>query len=156
MHNVVQVFRGVHVASGKIVALKITKHSDMDDNTRSNMEAEITALSTSTNPHIIALLDVLPDVAMQNKCSLADTTHSNNVAVVVMEFCAAGQLLCYLTQSRFPETLARTYFRHLMSALKYMHSRKVVHRDIKVRVTKIAAFLSLCTKYHVYVIFCCS
>jgi serine/threonine protein kinase len=68
---------------------------------------------------------------MQMETSLADTNH-NHLVVVVMEFSAAGELRSYLTYSRFPETLARTYVQQLMSAVKYMHSRRVVHRDIKV------------------------
>ncbi len=128
-----QVFRGIHIASGTTVALKLIERTDTHNETLSNMETEIIALSTtSTHRHIITLRDVLTDVAMHDKYCTIDNSH---VAVVVTECCTAGRLFEYVAHSRFTECLARTYFQQLLSAVKYMHSRRVVHRDIKVCAT---------------------
>ena len=52
---------------------------------------------------------------------------------LVMEFCGRGELfdvLCNSPQERFPERVARRYFRHIVSGVLHLHKHGIVHRDI--------------------------
>ena len=49
-----------------------------------------------------------------------------------MEFCNGGELFTLLTNmERWPESYARFYAAEIISALEYMHKKRVVHRDLK-------------------------
>jgi serine/threonine protein kinase len=51
---------------------------------------------------------------------------------VVTEYCANGELFDVLTrEGRLSEPRARRWFGQLVDAIKYCHSHRVVHRDLK-------------------------
>ena len=59
-------------------------------------------------------------------------------AVMVIDFLQRGDLERFLLQfpgRRFPEHIARFYAAEIVLALKHLHSRGIVHRDLKVRST---------------------
>lgn len=61
--------------------------------------------------------------------------------VLVLDLCDGGDFLDRLNNGgKFTEAEARRYFKQLVHALEYMHSKGIVHRDIKVLV---ATFLEL-------------
>ena len=52
---------------------------------------------------------------------------------IVLELASGGDMLDILNASgRFPEPLARHYFKQLIEGLEYMHTQGIVHRDLKV------------------------
>lgn len=50
-----------------------------------------------------------------------------------MEICEGGTLLPQLNQISLTETRAAHIMRHVARALAYIHSKRIVHRDIKAR-----------------------
>jgi NIMA (never in mitosis gene a)-related kinase len=60
----------------------------------------------------------------------------NNLLIIIMEYCEVGDLSYHVKQKRkrqefFTETEIMNWFVQLALALQYVHSNKVLHRDIK-------------------------
>ena len=54
------------------------------------------------------------------------------VLYIVLELALGGELFDYVaTGGRFPEPVARHYFKQLLSGLEYLHTKGVSHRDLK-------------------------
>ena len=71
------------------------------------------------HPHIIQLVEVieLPE---------------DNLRLYIMELAPNGELFDQIVAvSRFQEATARRYYQQLISAVRYCHSKGVVHRDLK-------------------------
>jgi len=59
-----------------------------------------------------------------------------NILVIVMEYCCGGDLRKLITErahtgEHFPEEQVMVWFVQIVDALKYIHSAKVLHRDLK-------------------------
>ena len=79
-------------------------------------------MKTVSHPNVLGLLAFELDLQYENK----------PVAVLVLELAEGGELFDYLMYSGFfQETIARTYFQQLVSALEACHSNNIFHRDIK-------------------------
>ena len=80
-------------------------------------EREVRIMQTMRHPSIVQLFDVLYDT---------------NVIYLIMEYCSNGELFTMLTDNgRLDEHTARKMFGQIVDGLKYIHSRNVVHRDMK-------------------------
>jgi tRNA A-37 threonylcarbamoyl transferase component Bud32 len=112
------VYEAVQIESGKHVALKMMSHRLMYDPaaaTRFREEAEIGA--TLEHPNIVQLLARFS----------AYGTH-----FLVMELCRGPGLNEVLKRNTpVPEELARPILGQLALALRYVHSRNLIHRDVK-------------------------
>jgi serine/threonine protein kinase len=69
-----------------------------------------------------------------NICKLYDVVETDTQVVLVMEYINGGSTHGYLKSKpnrRLEEVNARKVFAQLISALEYLHSKSIAHRDIK-------------------------
>lgn len=88
-----------------------------DEYSRKKILQEVYILKKIRHANIIRLLEVFEDPQR---------------ILIVMEYAAGGDLLKYInSKGRLPEAEARTMFRQIVYGLGHIHSRCVLHRDIK-------------------------
>ena len=107
----------LHVASGRLVAIKtFNKKNLKKKNARQKIKNEISMLSVLRHPFINQILD-----------SFETDTH----IFIVMEY-ICGDLLGFIRKrGKLSETVSKIIFKQLIEGLKYIHHKKIVHRDIK-------------------------
>lgn len=66
-----------------------------------------------------------------NIIKLYDIYEDKNNLFVITELCEGGDLLKFVNRTRMSDRAIRTVMVQLLSAVKYMHSFKILHRDIK-------------------------
>ncbi|MGF1503767.1 MAG: protein kinase [Chloroflexi bacterium] len=111
-------------ASGQMVVVKLVHPHLVDDEFMGRFMREIDLLQQLNNPHIVKLYDW----AMREW----DENVDQSLSYIVAEF-IEGHTLADLIDTRgaFGEREALTIARQLATALKAIHSRGVIHRDIK-------------------------
>ncbi|KAL2333054.1 hypothetical protein Fmac_014267 [Flemingia macrophylla] len=90
---------------------KITKTGQSEQ-----IKREISIMRLARHPNIIHLFEV-----MANK----------NKIYFVMEYAKGGELFNKVAKGKLKEDVAHKYFKQLINAVDYCHSRGVYHRDIK-------------------------
>ncbi|CAH6787738.1 AABR07054286.1 [Phodopus roborovskii] len=104
----------IHLVTQTLVAIKILKKGT---STEPLISCEVELLKTIQHPHIVQLLQVI---------------ETKQKTYLVMECATRGSLFKRVTQyGHLDEEEARTLFRELTSAIKYIHSHNIAHRDIK-------------------------
>ena len=112
-----QVNLALHIASGRLVAIKIFNKKNLK-NTRAKQKIknEVEMLSHFHHPFINQILD-----------NFETDTH----IFIVMEY-VCGDLLGFIRKrGKLSESVGKLIFKQLIEGLKYIHKKKVVHRDIK-------------------------
>ena len=109
---------GIHKLTGKYVAIKtIDKEHLKDEFSKRKVLREIYILKKIRHVNVIRLLEVF---------------ESPKEVLMVMEYAGGGDLLHYVKQKKhLPEAEAKSIFRQVVYGLAHIHSRNVLHRDIK-------------------------
>ncbi|KAF9091450.1 hypothetical protein BGX23_005167 [Mortierella sp. AD031] len=109
---------GMHRASGEEVAIKLIRRQSIDNTPRINkIGREISVLRTIRHPNIIALFDVI---------------ETERYIGIVIEYASGGELFDHILAHRYlRERDACRLFAQLMSGVHYLHSKHIVHRDLK-------------------------
>lgn len=112
------VMKGVHTETGEPAAVKfVPKKSFRQFSDLQRVFQEIQALRNLRHPHIIRILDV------------ADNPDS---ICFIMEFASGGELRGYVEkQKSLCEEESRQLFKQIVRAVHYIHSKKIIHRDLK-------------------------
>ncbi|KAL9081982.1 MAG: hypothetical protein Q9159_006829 [Coniocarpon cinnabarinum] len=132
------VYKGVHPDGGNLIAIKTIRHTQLKGKLRANLFSEIEIMRKITHPHIVGLVDIL------------ETTHHIHL---IMEFCQLGDLATFVKKRdklaghpvtadmlrRYPnpvgggfnEVIVRHFAKQLASALQFLRSKNLVHRDLK-------------------------
>ncbi|KAJ1640643.1 kinase-like domain-containing protein [Pavlovales sp. CCMP2436] len=118
-----KVYLGFNLASGEMLAVKqISIGPNTGKNgaeTLANLESEISVLQGLRHPNIVQYLGVERDEA-------------EGTLSIFLEYVAGGSIHSIITKfGAFSEALSRRYMRHIVCGVAYLHSHKIIHRDIK-------------------------
>jgi len=106
-----------HRLSNEVRAVKVTKKEDLEYGERKRLLQEIEILKELDHPSIARVIDIYED---------------KKKFYFVQEFLAGGGLFDSLIQNvGFTENASALIMKQLLSAIAYLHSRKIAHRDIK-------------------------
>lgn len=120
------VYLALHAITGELMAVKQVELPDVGKGTESDkkkqsmvnaLKLEIELLQGLHHPHIVQYLG-----------TSSDETHLN----IFLEYVPGGSIAAMLKQyDTFPEPLTRNFTRQILDGLSYLHSRNIIHRDIK-------------------------
>ncbi|XP_072341526.1 serine/threonine-protein kinase 36 [Scyliorhinus torazame] len=111
-----RVYKGRKRFSGQVVALKFIPKTGRSEKELTNLRREIEIMRELQHPNIVQMLDSL---------------ETDKEVVVVTEF-AEGELFQILEDDgNLPEEQVRDIACQLVSALYYLHSHRILHRDMK-------------------------
>ncbi|KAI5948772.1 hypothetical protein KGF57_005170 [Candida theae] len=101
------------------VAIKLVKRSTIakDSDSEVKIHREINSLKLLNHPNIVNLVEVMK---------------SGKYVGIVLEYASGGELFDYILQHKFlKEPVAKKIFAQLVSGVDYMHSKGLIHRDLK-------------------------
>jgi serine/threonine protein kinase len=111
-----RVYKARKIFTGQIFAIKFIQKKNRNQREISNLRQEI---------------DILRTMKHRNVIKMCDAFETEREFCVVMEY-ARGELFEVLEDDRtLPETEVREIARQLVAALNYLHSNRVIHRDMK-------------------------
>lgn len=115
--NFSQVKLGLHCLTKEKVAIKILDKSKLDNKTQLMLNREISIMEQLCHPNVIQLYEVIQSLSKE---------------YLVLEYANGGDLFARVTNSgRMSEQQSKTIFSQIVSAVDYMHSRNIIHRDLK-------------------------
>lgn len=109
---------GLHILTGRIVAIKsFNKTKFTDEKYRNKIMNEINLMKNLRHFSVVKLLD---------------TIETDKYIFLIMENILGGDLLTFIKKrNKLPEKVAKFIFKQLLQSIKYIHSKNIVHRDIK-------------------------
>ena len=109
---------GLHILTGRIVAIKSFNKTKINDQKyRNKIMNEIELMKNLNHFSVVKLLD---------------TIETEKYILIIMENVLGGDLLTFIKKrNKLPDKVAKFIFKQLLQALKYIHNKNIVHRDIK-------------------------
>lgn len=109
---------GVHIATGRVVAIKTFKLNDTEiASIRRRLHLETQLMKTLNHSNVLKMYE---------------TFETDKYLMIVLEYISGGDLLSFLRKRiKVNEQVAKYIFKQLLEGLKYMHSQGVIHRDVK-------------------------
>lgn len=109
-----------HMVTDRPVAVKIIRKEKLGGRSQEDPLKEIAVmqfLSEPGHPNVMGLVEVLED----EEC-----------IYLVLPFCDGGEICQWFERSRYMlrEEVARGFFLQILSGLRYLHGKGVVHRDM--------------------------
>ncbi|KAG7662808.1 uncharacterized protein J8A68_003662 [[Candida] subhashii] len=101
------------------VAIKLIKRSSIikDSESEIKIHREINSLKLLNHPNIVNLVEVMK---------------SGKYIGIVLEYASGGELFDYILHHKYlKENVAKKLFSQLVSGVDYMHSKGLIHRDLK-------------------------
>jgi calcium/calmodulin-dependent protein kinase I len=108
----------VHKGEGTRYAIKVVENDSLsDEENLEALETEIKILRQLSHPHIVQLKEVV---------------HTTENTYIVMELLSGGELFNRIVDKGcYPEAEAAELFAQILLSIDYLHSRNIVHRDVK-------------------------
>lgn len=115
--NFSQVRLGLHLLTQEKVAIKILNKVKLDEKTQRLLLREISSVQKLHHPNIIRLYEVI---------------NTQSRLYICMEYAPEGELYTRITDhGKIDEIQSRIIFSQIISAVDHMHSKNIIHRDIK-------------------------
>ncbi|CAH1777992.1 unnamed protein product [Owenia fusiformis] len=115
-----KVKEALHTLTGEKVAVKVIdkKKAKEDAYVRKNLRREGKLLQVVRHPNVVQLYEVM---------------ETENSYYIVTELCRGGDLMDHICKKkRLDEREVRRYIRQIISAVDYLHTAGILHRDLKV------------------------
>ena len=110
---------GLNILCGRVVAVKSfnKKKLNKKENTKNKIFYEIDLMKKLSHPNITKILEYF---------------ESEKYYLIIMEYINGGNLFSFVKKRRkLNEKLAKFLFIQIINGIKYLHSKNIVHRDIK-------------------------
>ncbi|KAI3666855.1 hypothetical protein L6452_41893 [Arctium lappa] len=115
--NFAKVYHGRNIETGVSVAVKIIdKEKVLKVGMMNQIKREISVMRLVKHPNVVQLYEVMA---------------SKTKIYFVLEYVKGGELFNKVAKGKLKEDAARNYFRQLITAIDFCHSRGVYHRDLK-------------------------
>ena len=111
-----EIFLAKHVLTNKIFAIKKTNLENFCLNSLYTITRESFLLDTFKHKNIIKIYN---------------SYLTNNSLYIVMEYAKGGELFSVIKEGGLNEFQCKFYFMQIYSAIQYIHSKNVIHRDLK-------------------------
>jgi serine/threonine protein kinase len=113
--------------NGQIVALKIFDKSDPKNDAKAirTIRREVEVYSNLEHRHLVRLIDFKEDATWERKSG------NIKVAYMALELITGGTLFDFVVLGPFNAKISRYYFKQMLQAMHYIHSKSFVHRDLK-------------------------
>ena len=109
---------GLHVLTGRIVAIKsFNKTKLKNEESINKIYHEINLMKNLRHNSIVKILETL---------------ETENYILIIMENISGGDLLSFVKKrTKLNEKTARIIYKQLINSIKFIHSKGIIHRDIK-------------------------
>ncbi|VDK82192.1 unnamed protein product, partial [Onchocerca ochengi] len=115
--NFSKVNLGIHCLTNEKVAIKIMEKFKLNEKEQNLLAQEIKTMEQLQHPNIIRLFECVK---------------TNSRIYLIMEYAGYGELCTQISEKgKLPEDDCRQIFAQIVSAISYMHSKNIIHRDIK-------------------------
>jgi len=115
--NFSKVKLGIHCLTKEKVAVKVMDKSKMDQKAQRLLSREVQNMEYLHHPNVIRLFEVIETLSKM---------------YLVMEYAGGGELYTYVHEhGKLTEDQAKPIFAQLVSAVGHLHTKGIVHRDIK-------------------------
>jgi serine/threonine protein kinase len=120
---------GKHKDTEKMYALKIIKDDALENTSNlATFKTEVDAMKEINHPNIINLIKH----SNEGNLKKANGETKENVTYLTLELAPGGELFDFIAQTgAFSEPVARYYFKQIIDAFEYLHSKGISHRDMK-------------------------
>lgn len=108
-----KVYKGFYCKTKKTVAIKKIKNKSSIDKI---IEKEIEIISGLEHENIIKLYEVVSN---------------EKYHFLILEYCELGDLSEYLKKNELDERMTQEIFSQIISGIKYLYEKKIMHRDLK-------------------------
>lgn len=120
-----RVYLGYDPVARCCAAIKVLKK--LEPKYLSIIENEVSIQSSVKHPNILGVQNMYKSVVLTDA-----EDKVQKVSAVILDFAQGGDVLALIQSiGKFPESLARTYFRQIINALEHLHKNEIAHRDIK-------------------------